>query len=238
MKRPLAAVLIFTLPLFLFSCHYFLSSYDGPLEAAHGYVDGVTPANASLYNNRTYPTVEADWPGPGGDKVWLAMNLGATDFPESSIDNRAGRAGWLFQFNRSQGYHHNGQLVTPNWRVTSIDEDTEWELENDPCHILLGEPWRIPTVEMLRAFREAPVNRGGMGEGNRTAAFNSTLRLHSPGFLHSFSGDLRDRGNAGHYWARDQFNSRQGEALGIGESSGTFGGGKAFGRSVRCVKDD
>jgi hypothetical protein len=237
MKRLLPAIL-FAAPFFLFSCHYFLSSYDGPLEAAHGFVDGVTPSNATVYNNRTYPTIQADWPGPGGDKVWLAINLGATAPPESSVDDGAGRSGWFFQFNRKQAFHHNGQTVTPSWRTTSIDEDTEWELENDPCHILLGEPWRIPTVEMLRAFRVAPANRGGMGEGNRTAAFNSTLRLHGAGFLHSFSGDLRERGRTGHYWARDQFTRRQGEALGFGDSSGTFGGNKAFGRSIRCVKDE
>jgi hypothetical protein len=236
MKRLLLAILL-TSSLFFFSCSYFLSSYDGPIEATHGYVQGVSPANAEIYNTRTYPTIQANWPGPGGDKVWLAVNLGAIGPPESSVDDRSGRAGWVFQFNRKQAFHHNGQSVTPQWHITSINEDAEWELQNDPCHLLLGDSWRIPTVEMLRAFRDAPASRGGMEEGNRTAAFNSVLRLHAAGYLHSFSGDLRERGSVGQYWARDQFNSNQGEALGFGDASGTFGGNKAFGRSVRCVRD-
>ena len=221
------------------SCSKFLSPHDAPEVVSHGYVEGVTPGNASIYNERSYPTVEANWPGPGGDKKWLAVNLGATDEPQSSVDDNSGRAGWKFQFNRSQAFHHNGQVLTPQWRTNRIDEDTKWQPENDPCRLLLGDPCRLPTVEEIRAFREAPFERGGMGEGNRTAAFNSTLRLHAAGFLHSFTGELRNRGTTGQYWASDHFTSTHGETLGFSdEGSGTFGGNKAFGRSVRCIKDE
>lgn len=236
MRRAILPVIL--LGIFLItSCSYFLSSYDVPQTITHGYVQGVTPANAETFRNRSYPTVKANWPGPGGNKVWLGVNLGATHEPANSVDDRASRAGWYFQFNRKQGFHHNGEVPTPQWRIQSINEDTNWEITNDPCRILLGSPWRVPTVEEIRAFREASVSRGGMGEGNRTSAFNSRLRLHAAGELHSFDGDLRNRGNFGRYWASTQLNRTDGEAFSFGDSSRTYGSNKAFGRPVRCIRD-
>lgn len=220
------------------SCSYFLSSYEGPLIASHGYVEGVSPSNSQNYQERTYPTVQANWPGPGGDKVWLSRNLGANDEPISSVDDRSGNAGWYFQFNKKQAFHHNGNVPIPQWRFSSIVENSAWDLANDPCHILLGEPWRIPTVEEIRAFHEASRNRGGMGEGNRTDAFNSTLKLHAAGELASFDGKLRGRGENGRLWTSDQFTPSNGEAFGFAaDGSGTFGSNKAFGRPVRCIMD-
>jgi hypothetical protein len=237
MRQFFTVILIGLLLSILTSCSRILGSYDGPVFISHGYVEGVTPANAELYNERTYPTVQANWPGPGGDKLWLGVNLGATESPETSVDDSPGRAGWYFQFNRKQAYYHNGTNLTPQWRINNINEDSAWEIENDPCRILLKESWRLPTVEELRAFRSAPVDQGGMGEGNRTSAFNSTLKLHAAGKLQSFDGALEDRGLSGNYWASDQFNNSRGEILGFSQGSGTFAGNKAFGRSVRCIKE-
>ncbi len=238
MKKVLYTTII-AVSLTLVSCSLFLSSLDDLGFVEHGFISGVSPSNTEFFRERVYPTVQADWPGPGGDKKWLAVNLGATNKPTSSVDDNAGHAGWYFQFNRSQAFYHSGTQLTPSWRINSIDQNTVWEPQNDPCMLLLGEPWRLPTVVELRAFREAPFERGGMGEGNRTSAFNSTLQMHAAGFLHSFSGDLRNRGANGSFWASDQFNSRNGEAFGFDEAgSGTFGGNKAFGRSVRCIKDE
>lgn len=229
-------LLILLLPL-VSSCHYFLGSYGGTEDVSHGYVEGVTPANAEIYNERTYPTVQASWDGPGGDKVWLAVNLGATRPPDLSVDDSPTAAGWYFQFNRKQGYYHNGDILVPRWRTTSIDEDSNWLPERDPCKLLLGGNWRLPVIEELRAFRTAPAEQGGLGEGNRTSAFNSVLRLHAAGYLKSFTGELEERGFRGSYWASDQFRPDRGEVLGFANGSNTFGGNKAIGRNVRCVMD-
>lgn len=230
-------LLFIILLMFTGSCHHFLDSYDGTDSVSHGFVKGVTPANAKIYNQRTYPTVQANWDGPGGDKIWLAVNLGATKSPDNSVDNSGAAAGWYFQFNRKQAFYHNGQILTPTWPTASIKENTAWEPANDPCRLLLGDEWRLPKIEELRAFRTAPVEQGGMGEGNRTLAFNSVLNLHAAGYLHSFDGELRERGVRGSYWAGDQFKPSEGEVLGFANGSNTFGGNKAFGRNVRCVKE-
>lgn len=236
MQRLFNALLIGFVLCITTSCSWFLGDYDGPTSVSHRYVEGVTPSNAPLYNERSYPTVQANWPGPGGDKIWLAVNLGATGRPQNSVDTSPSRAGWFFQFNRKQAFYHNGSILTPQWKLNSINENSDWNIANDPCRILLGGTWRIPTVEELRAFLTAPASQGGMDEGNRTLAFNSTLQLHAAGKLRSFGGALEDRGVSGNYWASDQFSDSRGEVLGISQESSTFAGNKAFGRSVRCIE--
>ena len=238
MQRFLTALFLGLSLCAMTSCSWFLGSYDGPVILNHGYVQGVTPGNATIYNDRSYPTVQANWPGPGGDKIWLAVNLGATTSPKNSVDESPASAGWYFQFNRKQAYYHNGTTLTPSWRTNNVNEDSEWEPENDPCRILLEGNWRLPTVEELRAFLSAPVSRGGMEEGNRTSAFNSKLNMHAAGKLHSYDGRLEDRGSNGNYWASTQFSNTRGEILGFGQGNGsTFSGNKTFGRSVRCLRD-
>lgn len=238
MRKPSIPLFFVLVVIVTTSCSYFMSSYDGPMVVSHGYVQGVSPANVQAFQNRTYPTVEANWDGPGGKNIWLAVNLGAEGEPLSSTDSTQAHAGWMFQFNKKQAYYHDGGTLIPQWRFSSIVENSTWNLENDPCYLLLGEEWRIPTVDELRAFREAPRSQGGMGEGNRTDAFNSTLRLHSAGELASFDGDLQSRGDKGRFWTSDQFTPRDGEAFGFdAEGSGTFGSNKAFGRPVRCIQN-
>lgn len=240
MKIKLALITAISI-LIMTSCSLILGSVDSPPIVSHGFIEGVTPSNSAQFNQRSYPTVRADWPGVGGDKLWLAVNLGATSEPVSSIDADPDRAGWYFQFNRKQGFYHSGSQLAPTWQFTGINENSFWQLSNDPCRILLGEDWRLPTIEEIRTFREAPRESGAMGEGNRTDAFNSTLKLHAAGELATVSGpdQLRFRGEEGRIWARDQFTPRNGEVLGYSsEGSSTFGSNKAFARPVRCISDE
>lgn len=238
MKLKLALIIAISL-LILNSCSLILGSIDTPTIVSHNYVEGVTPSNSTEFNQRSYPTIRADWPGPGGDRLWLAVNLGATAEPESSVDADPESAGWYFQFNRKQGFYHSGSQLVPQWRYSSINENSLWQQSNDPCLLLLGEDWRLPNIEEVRTFREASRESGAMGGGNRTDAFNSTLKLHAAGELATARGELRYRGEDGRIWARDQFSPRNGEVLGYSdEGSSTFGSNKAFARPVRCISDE
>lgn len=238
MKLKLALIIAISL-LILNSCSLILGSIDTPTIVSHNYVEGVTPSNSTEFNQRSYPTIRADWPGPGGDRLWLAVNLGATAEPESSVDADPESAGWYFQFNRKQGFYHSGSQLVPQWRYSSINENSLWQQSNDPCLLLLGEDWRLPNIEEVRTFREASRESGAMGGGNRTDAFNSTLKLHAAGELATSRGELRYRGEDGRIWARDQFSPRNGEVLGYSdEGSSTFGSNKAFARPVRCISDE
>lgn len=220
------------------SCSVFIGTEDSPESASHGYDSEITPSNSESFENRSYPVIQANWPGAGGDKIWLGRNLGAVDSPRNSVDDRPGLSGWYFQFNRKQGFYHNDDHVFPGWPQGGISEDSNWHLSNDPCRQLLGSRWRLPTVNELRNFLFASVNNGGMNEGNRTHAFNSKLRLHAAGELHPADGSLVGRGELGRYWASDQFSEDRGESLTFGADAGsTYASPKAYGRPVRCIFD-
>lgn len=167
---------------------------------SHEYVEGVTPSEASEYRERTYPVIQAQWSGPGGDKRWLGRNLGATDAPESPGDGNLGRTGWFFQFNNSQGTHWDNRGPGDGSAVGEGSSDanhrTDWQLENDPCRVLLEGSWRVPEMNELEAFYSASESDGGMDGGEADEAFDSYLNLHMPGYIDWNTGSgvyYRDR---------------------------------------------
>lgn len=198
---------------------------------SHGYVEGISPNDEERFAERSYPTVRADWEGPGGDRRWLGMNLGATAPPESVDDENADRAGWYFRFNREQGYYHDGSIgngtgfpTGPSSRST-IREKADWEEGNDPCRKLLGNDWRIPTREEWEAA---------------AASGTSRLNLHAGGRLFpSFGHPLGSRGENGVYWSGTQHNRHNGIAIEINDN-GTIERTerilKHHGLPVRCIE--
>ncbi len=91
----------------------------------------------------TYGTV-TNIPGEP-TKCWITSNLGSDHQATAKNDATEASAGWYWQFNRKQGYKHDGTSVTPAWTTTNINENSDWIAENDPCAIELGNDWRIPT---------------------------------------------------------------------------------------------
>jgi hypothetical protein len=119
-------------------------------------------------------------------------------------------AGWYWQFNRQQGYKHDGSNRIPGtaW-TTSISENSNWIAANDPSTILLGAGWRIPTQT---EWTNADANGGWNDPAN---AFSSTLKLHTNGALSSGSGYLTNRGSGGSYWSSTQENNTNSIYLGF-----------------------
>jgi len=179
----------------------------------------------------TYGIVETNLSGE--NKCWITQNLGADNQAGSFYDNTEAAAGWYWQFNRKQGYKHDGSTRTPSttW-ISSIDEESDWTAANDPCTILLGTGWRIPTqMEWITAD-----NNGGWSNYNDTYA--SVLKLHIAGFLDESNGSLWNRGASGHYWSSVQSSNTYGWGLHFHSyKSDMFSFSKARGLSVRCLRD-
>ena len=177
-----------------------------------------------------YPLVETDLSGM--NRCWLGRNLGAEADATSATDNSAVAAGWYWQFNRKQGYAHDGTSRTPNtaW-ITSIDENTDWEPANDPCSLLLGPDWRLPTNT---EWTDADAT-GGWENYNDT--YNSMLKLHVAGFFDS-SGTLNNRGVTGYYWSSSQLNFTSGHSLLLLSNNAFMANHfKAYSKSVRCLRE-
>jgi len=207
-----------------------------PGYVSHGYIEGLTPSKDSQFESRSYKLVESNWKG-GEDKIWIELNLGATGYVKDVTDDTGRRAGWYFQFNREQGYFHDGSTLIPDDAFDNVDESSNWEINNDPCRIAFGGNWRVPTDNEWASFRIASSSDGGMDSGDRDDAFNSLLRLHAAGAIDS-GENLTLRGDYGTYWSSDQFNDSQASFLFIVESnSGVTEGSKSGALPIRCVKD-
>jgi uncharacterized protein (TIGR02145 family) len=171
---------------------------------------------------------------PGeASKCWITSNLGADRQSISVSDGTESSAGWYWQFNRKQGYQHDGTLRTPNtsW-IPSYSENSDWLMENDPCASELGNGWRLPTETEW-----TNVDTGGSWT-DWNGAWNSDLKLHGAGFLSFANGALVNRGSFGNYWSSKRFNAEIGQNLSLGSGGSNIDhGNKANGFSVRCIHD-
>jgi len=164
---------------------------------------------------------------------WITSNLGADHQATAVDDSTEASAGWYWQFNRKQGYKHDGTTRTPNttWK-NSIDEYSDWVAANDPCVIELGNGWRLPANTEWTNVK----NGGGWTDWN--GPWNSGLKMHAAGYLSFSDGSLGPRGTMGDYWSCTQetsFWSWYLEFMQIGiiiDNSIP----KANGFSVRCVR--
>ncbi|MBN1340947.1 MAG: hypothetical protein JXA03_16585 [Bacteroidales bacterium] len=188
----------------------------------------VAPVNKTV----SYGTASTNLSGQ--EKCWITQNLGAGQQASSPSDNTEAAAGWYWQFNRKQGYSHDGSVRTPSssWN-DNITENAGWAPGQDPCRVLLGNDWRIPT----KSEWENVDNNGGWDD--YYDSYNSVLKLHAAGYLDASNGsNLYYRGVLGHYWSANQESNSDGYYMYIKDSSShTDHGNKAYGYSVRCIKD-
>jgi len=198
-------------------------------------VNHVTGSVAPVNKSTTYGTV-TNIPGETS-KCWITSNLGSDQQASNWNDGTEASAGWYWQFNRMQGYKHDGTNRTPNssW-ISSIDEYSNWITASDPCAIELGTGWRLPT-----STEWTNVDAGG-NWSNIGGPWLSDLKMHYAGRLDRSSGNLIDRGGSsgkGAYWSGTQSGSND-----WGQNLYFFSSGcsvsmfqKAYGFTVRCLKD-
>jgi hypothetical protein len=194
-------------------------------------VNHIAGAVAPVTKTVTYGIVK-NIPGETA-KCWITSNLGADHQATAVNDATEASAGWYWQFNRKQGYKHDGSTRTPNttW-IDLIDENLDWQTTNDPCAIELGPGWRIPThTEWTN------VDASGNWT-NWNGPWNSSLKLHAAGCLLYFDGHLSNRGSTGSYWSSMQFDAQIGWSLFFHSSySGMWYDPETYGFSVRCVRN-
>ena len=166
-------------------------------------------------------------------KCWITQNLGSSHQATAVDDATEASAGWYWQFNRKQGYKHDGTTRTPNttW-INSISEYVGWLTENDPCTHELGSGWYVASYTEWNNV----LNSGGWVDWN--GPWNSALKLHAAGYLNDTDGSLSDRGLEGYYWSTDPVASNAGNFLQF-YSSGCYitVDLKSTGMPVRCVRD-
>lgn len=179
----------------------------------------------------TYGTV-TNIPGETS-KCWITSNLGADHQATSVSDATEASAGWYWQYNRMQGYKHDGTARTPNtsW-ITSINENSDWLTANDPCALFLGTGWRLPTST---EWTNVDASEGWT---NWNGPWNSALKMHAAGYLANDNGWLYNRGFYGEYWSSMQDGNSIGRNLEFFSSGCNMGNSyKSFGLSSRCLKD-
>jgi uncharacterized protein (TIGR02145 family) len=193
----------------------------------HLVAGGAAPVNKTV----TYGTVTGI-PGEPA-KCWISSNLGADRQAIAIDDDTEPSAGWYWQFNRKQGYKHDGVTRTPNtaW-INSINESSDWTAVNDPCTLELGNGWRLPT-----STEWANVDAGG-GWTNKNGPWNSALKIHPAGYLYQTGGPRINEGLTGHYWSSNQSGTSQGSYLYFhGGDCSVSVDAKAAGMSVRCIRN-
>ena len=169
----------------------------------------------------------------GATKCWITQNLGADHQATSYTDNTEASGGWFWQFNNPQGFNHDeGTTRTPStiWN-SSISESSDWIADKDPCALLLGTGWRIPTGTEWNTANAA-------WSGNYNNSYNSVLRLHTSGYIDN-AGTFANRGYIGTFWSSTQADASNAAYLDIRVASDVFVPqySKAFGFAVRCLKD-
>jgi len=166
-------------------------------------------------------------------KCWITSNLGSDHQANSVNDASEASAGWYWQFNRTQGYMHDGTIRVPNtaW-IQNISEISDWLPLNDPCSIEIGNGWRLPTSTEWTNIDAA----GGWNDWN--GPWTSTLKLHAAGYLFNLTGSLYYRGSYGYYWSCTQLDDDQGRYLFFYSGSCSLGNAfKGDGIPVRCIRE-
>ena len=194
-------------------------------------INHVSGPVAPVTKTVTYGTVNGV--GSNGTQCWITQNLGADHQATSVNDATEPSAGWYWQFNRKQGYKHDGTVVTPDWNPSVINEWVDWTSANDPCYLELGNPWRIPTDTEWAGYINS------LGGGNWNACWSSPLKLHAAGSLAETTGALSGRGTDGALWSSTEgslpiigvhllFNS----TMVVIQSDDKWSG-----KTVRCIRD-
>jgi hypothetical protein len=185
---------------------------------------------------------------PKTGKTWMDRNLGASRVAAGSTDSEA--YGDLYQWGRGSDGHekrnspttstlsssnspgHGNFILAPsspyNWR--SPQNDNLWQGAsgtNNPC----PTGFRLPTAAEWEAERQS------WSSNNETGAFVSPLKLPRAGYRDDSSGSLFDVGSYGFYWSATVDGIYSQYLYFFSAGADMYSSYRAYGISVRCLKD-
>lgn len=185
---------------------------------------------------------------PATSKIWMDRNLGASQVATSSTD--AAAYGDLYQWGRATDGHESrtsgttatlatsdtpghGNFITTgsspyDWR--SPQNDNLWQGvsgTNNPC----PSGYRLPTAAELEEERLS------WSSNNAAGAFASPLKLPVAGYRNYSSGSLNDVGSYGVYWSSTVDGTFSRSLNFISSNAYMYSDTRAYGFSVRCLKD-
>lgn len=206
--------------------------------------------------SRVYGTVRA-----ADGNIWLQQNLGSAQIAQASNDAAAygdlyqwGRSTDGHQLRNSQlettplAVNNPTGLTTSSFITTSPrwweqgSSDDKWEASSpaevsatnglNPCAVMLGQDWKIPTEQQWMDVKEAE------SITNITSAFESNLKLVAGGTRNN-SGDFDFVGARALYWSSTISTSNLSYAktyyISSAISNPSAGYYKQSGNSVRCI---
>ena len=203
------------------------------------------------HNGTTYGIVTSPYTG----RVWLDRNLGAARVCQSFNDTAC--YGDYYQWGRNFDGHQDSMSTTTTIQATDVNNagsafitsgnanSYDWAKSADSSGSLRSANWsktdgssvcptgfRVPTIVELRA--ETLDN----GVTNRDTAFSNFLKLPSAGIRNYFDGSMNDVGSWGDVWSSSASGSYASILyFGSGYADWYSNGYRAYGRSVRCLRD-
>ncbi|MBB5647508.1 hypothetical protein [Pedobacter cryoconitis] len=169
----------------------------------------------------------------GAARCWITQDLGATNEAASATDLSDNANGWYWQFNKAQGFKSINGVRTPNtaW-IGSISENSDWKPANDPCVLMLGGGWRIPTATEYTNL-VSPVN----GLATLESGYSTELKLHAAGHLLNNTSAKSAFGSQINYWTSAQDGDNARYPYINGSTANLYSSAKAYAMPIRCIRD-
>jgi uncharacterized protein (TIGR02145 family) len=192
-------------------------------------------------------TAIVDVTNPTTGLTWMDRNLGASQVATSSTDQNA--YGDLYQWGRRADGHQCRTSPTTN-ALSSVDQPTHGNFINNGAN----NDWRSPQNTNLwqgvngvnnpcpsgyRLPTETELNneRLSWGSNNSTGAFGAPLKWTLAGLRFNNNGSLSNVGSNGYYWSSTVGATDSRHLYFWNSTASIISNGRAYGFSVRCVKN-
>lgn len=205
-----------------------------------------TYASGSVFCGGTQ-TYISDVTNPTTGKIWMDRNLGASRVATSSTD--ASAYGDLYQWGRKPDGHQCRNSTTTSTKSSSAQPNHsdfiiggDYWLNTNNNNLWQGSSGGVnspcPAGYRLPTYAEIDAERLSWGSNDKAGAFGSPLKLTVGGYRNSYGiGNLVDVGSNGYYWTSYSTGANWANDLVVTSASTMGNQRKAFGHSVRCIKN-